>query len=507
MNIYSGSDIHLIDAYTIEKQPISSIDLMESASMEFVLEFMHLYSSGDILILAGPGNNGGDALAIARLLSSHHLSISTCLIRFGHKLSPDCQENLDRLQNGGGVVHVIDSEKDLYPLPITDSTVIIDGLFGTGMNRPLAGGYAELVNNLNSTNKRSVISIDIPSGMPTEAVCMDGPIVKADYTFTFHSPKLSFLFPENESCVGKLQVLELPLLVPPEVEPLAYYTEMADVKCKLRERSKFAHKGSLGHALMVAGKKGMAGASLLSTKACLKCGVGKITVRTQESNRIILQLGVPEAVLELVPDDSPEISNDISVFHSVGIGPGIGVDLVSVALVRNLLSECGRPMVIDADALNVIAKHPEIIDDVPQNSILTPHKLELKRLIGDTSNSYDELLKTMAFASKHHIIVVIKGAYSKIVLPNCQIFVNPTGNPGMATAGSGDVLTGMILSLLAQGYSPADAALLGVYLHGLAGDLAASNLGMESVLASDIVNHIPSAFKKVKELDIKGWGR
>ena len=164
-------------------------------------------------------------------------------------------------------------------------------------------------------------------------------------------------------------------------------------------------------------------------------------------------------------------------------------------------------MVIDADALNVIAKHPEIIDDVPQNSILTPHKLELKRLIGDTSNSYDELLKTMALASKHHIIVVIKGAYSKIVLPNGQIFVNPTGNPGMATAGSGDVLTGMILSLLAQGYSPADAALLGVYLHGLAGDLAASNLGMESVLASDIVNHIPSAFKKVKELDIKGWGR
>ena len=494
--IYSSSEIRDIEAYTMATKNISEDKLMESAATEFSMKLMMAHSHARrFIVFAGPGNNGGDALAIARLHSTHN-EFDVYLCRFGHRLSPCCSMNLERLQGMSPqmncTVHIIDNVEDL-PTPSDFSqvgTICIDGLFGIGINRPVEGDYTAVISLINSFDE--VVSIDVPSGLMTEKVedFPHGAIVEATRTYTFSYPKLSFFFGSTERYVGRFEVLDIGLEAPENIVPIAEVTDGGSVIRRLcSPLPRFGHKGSFGHALLIAGSEGMGGASLLSARACMRCGVGKLTILTAECNRPILQIGIPEAIVLTYPSDRIELPADLSVYDAIAIGPGIGTGDGSVGLVSDLLSRYDGKLVVDADALNILGRHRELISKLPAGSVLTPHKRELSRMTRVFTNEIEELDAVMDFCLTHGVNMVLKGAYSK-VFANGKLYINPTGNPGMGTAGSGDVLTGIILGLSASGSTMVDALIDGVYLHGLSGDKSAESLGERGVMASDIINNL-----------------
>ena len=512
MKILSASQLKVVDAYTIEHEPVSSTNLMERASRAVADKIRSRWSiDTPIKIFAGPGNNGGDALAIARMLGETNYKVCVYLFNTSDNLSADCQINKQRLldfqdvkQNTMGVrnVELVEVKSQFTPPKLEEGDLVVDGLFGTGLSRPLNGGFASVVKYINSS-PATVVSIDVPSGL----MCEDNTynvmnhIVKANYTFTLQYPKLSFFFAENEQYVGEWEVLDIGVKDPmtEETHSPYYFTEQADLLSLLKSRSKFAHKGSVGHALLIAGKRGMAGAAILAARACMRSGAGKLTVRVPEHNVRIMQEAVPEAILSIDVDQNCfSQSFDTSEFDAMAIGPGIGTSSYTVQAFIEQVSMTKCPMVIDADALNILGSHRGWITQLPRRCILTPHKKELFGLISTTRNSYEELERTRELAARQQIYIVIKGAYSAIVTPEGNVYFNSTGNPGMATAGAGDVLTGVIVSLLAQGYVPEVAARLGVYLRGLAGDLAAENLSYEGLISSDLVEYLPKSFKTLR---------
>lgn len=512
MKILSASQLKVVDAYTIEHEPISSTNLMERASRAVADKIRSRWSiDTPVKIFAGPGNNGGDALAIARMLGETNYKVCVYLFNTSDNLSADCQINKQRLldfqdvkQNTMGVrnVELVEVKSQFTPPKLEEGDLVVDGLFGTGLSRPLNGGFASVVKYINSS-PATVVSIDVPSGL----MCEDNTynvmnhIVKANYTFTLQYPKLAFFFAENEQYVGEWEVLDIGVKDPmtEETHSPYYFTEQADLLPLLKSRSKFAHKGSVGHALLIAGKRGMAGAAILSARACMRSGVGKLTIRVPEHNVRIMQESVPEAILNIDVDQNCfSQSFDTSEFDAMAIGPGIGTSSYTVQAFIEQVSMTKCPMVIDADALNILGSHRGWITQLPRRCILTPHKKELFGLISTTRNSYEELERTRELAARQQIYIVIKGAYSAIVTPEGNVYFNSSGNPGMATAGAGDVLTGVLVSLLAQGYVPEVAARLGVYLHGLAGDLAAENLSYEGLISSDLVEYLPKSFKTLR---------
>ena len=512
MKILSASQLKVVDAYTIEHEPISSTNLMERASRAIADKIRSHWSiDTPVKIFAGPGNNGGDALAIARMLGETNYKVYVYLFNTSDSLSADCQINKQRLidfqdvkQNTMGVrnVELVEVTSQFTPPKLEEGDLVVDGLFGTGLSRPLNGGFASVVKYINSS-PATVVSIDIPSGL----MCEDNTynvmnhIVKANYTFTLQYPKLAFFFAENEQYVGKWEVLDIGGKDPmtEETHTSYYFTEQSDLRPMLKLRSKFAHKGTVGHALLIAGKRGMAGAAILAARACMRSGAGKLTVRVPEHNVRIMQEAVPEAILNIDVDQNCfSQSFDTSEFDAMAIGPGIGTSSYTVQAFIEQVSMTKCPMVIDADALNILGSHRGWITQLPRRCILTPHKKELFGLISTTRNSYEELERTRELAARQQVYIVIKGAYSAIVTPEGNVYFNSSGNPGMATAGAGDVLTGVIVSLLAQGYVPEVAARLGVYLHGLAGDLAAEDLSYEGVISSDLVEYLPKAFKTLR---------
>ena len=512
MKILSASQLKVVDAYTIEHEPVSSTNLMERASRAVADKIRSRWSiDTPIKIFAGPGNNGGDALAIARMLGETNYKVCVYLFNTSDNLSADCQINKQRLldfqdvkQNTMGVrnVELVEVKSQFTPPKLEEGDLVVDGLFGTGLSRPLNGGFASVVKYINSS-PATVVSIDVPSGL----MCEDNTynvmnhIVKANYTFTLQYPKLAFFFAENEQYVGEWEVLDIGVKDPltEETHTPYYFTEQADLLPMLKSRSKFAHKGSVGHALLIAGKRGMAGAAILAARACMRSGAGKLTVRVPEHNVRIMQEAVPEAILSIDVDQNCfSQSFDTSEFDAMAIGPGIGTSSYTVQAFIEQVSMTKCPMVIDADALNILGSHRGWITQLPRRCILTPHKKELFGLISTTRNSYEELERTRELAARQQIYIVIKGAYSAIVTPEGNVYFNSTGNPGMATAGAGDVLTGVLVSLLAQGYVPEVAARLGVYLHGLAGDLAAENLSYEGLISSDLVEYLPKSFKTLR---------
>lgn len=493
--------IRLVDSYTITSEPIPSIDLMERAAREVAEGICSLFGAENrMMVFAGPGNNGGDALAVSRMLVQRGYKVSVYLFNINNKISDDCKANRERLRfNHAADFHEITS--DFVPPVITAGDVIIDGLFGTGLSRPLSGGFASVVKYINSSPAK-VVSIDVPSGLMTEdnSTNVMSHVVQADYTFTFQYNKLAFLFAENEPFVGNLKVLDIGLN-DPKTDSTAtpyYIYEAADASAMLRRRPHFAHKGTFGHACLIAGKRGMGGAAIMSAKACMRSGVGKLTVHTPESNMVPLLCSVPEVILDTEQADRFSYPFETTQFDALAIGPGIGMDDTTVKAFSDELKYHRGPLVLDADALNILGAHPRIVDSIPADAILTPHKKELRGLIGASSSSYEELQLTRRFAESHQVYVIIKGANSAVVAPNGDVVYNITGNPGMATAGSGDVLTGIILSLLAQDYPPLQASLLGTYVHGLAGDIAVSDLSEESLIATDIIDYLPKAFKSLK---------
>jgi NAD(P)H-hydrate epimerase len=501
MKFFTTDQIRLLDQYTIEHEPIASIDLMERAADALYWEFIGNFPyQQPVCILAGPGNNGGDALALARILLKSGFEVTAYLV-YTDKLSTDCETNRKRFVEA--FPDSLTELKNQFKAPkLSDETIIIDGLFGSGLSRPLSGIFAEAVEWINKT-ENTVVSIDIPSGLQGEEnQDLLVPIVKSDYTFSLQFPKLAFFFAENEKFTGKWEVIDIDIL-PEAIQKNSSnlnYLEQKEIVSFLKKRSGFSHKGTFGHALIVAGSKGMAGASVLSSKAAMRTGVGLVTVQGPECNRIIVQSSNPEVIFQSdIQSDVISAVPNTDKFNAIAIGPGIGTSPETTEMLRTLLSNLKVPCILDADALNIISKNLELLELVPENSILTPHPKEFERIFGESTTSYHRMIKAQEAALRYKIFIILKGAHTLIVSPDGHFYFNSTGNSGMATAGSGDVLTGILAGLLAQGYNPEEAAKLGVFIHGRSGDLALENQSKESLIATDIIDNLGKAFKSSRD--------
>lgn len=515
MKLFTTKQIAELDKYTIENEPVSDIDLMERASLQVTGWLVNLFSTErKMVFFAGPGNNGGDAMAIARQMAELDFICELWLLDLGKVLNGSPEINWQRLiQQGKVKLSKINSIADFPEINETD--VIIDGLFGSGLTRPLDGLAAEIVLKINAlkvtgqqiqnrmTGKFTVVSIDIPSGLMGEdnSGNRNETIIQADFTLTFQFPKISFFFAENEKYTGRWEVL--PIGLHPDgialTQTNTFLIEKENISGLLPNRSRFGHKGIYGHALLIAGSFGKMGAAILASKACLRAGVGLLTTHVPHFGYQIIQTAVPEAMASVDQHDSIFTEfPDLSPFSAIGVGPGIDQKTNTRRALNNLLETSKLPLVLDADALNILAENKSWLEKLPENSILTPHPGEFKRLVGDCENSFVRTQKQLEFSEKYKVVVVLKGAFTSVSTPGGRMYFNSTGNPGMATAGSGDVLTGIILGLAAQGLSPENSALSGVYLHGLAGDLAVRKNSEYSLVAGDIIKFLAKAFLYVK---------
>lgn len=501
MKILSAEQIRTLDAFTIANEPIASIDLMERASLTFVKWLVQLFPDTDrpVIVLAGPGNNGGDGLAIARLLHRRFYTVSVWRCHIGTSVSPDFQINWERLPTEGGAVavHHLQTGDPLPDWP--EGALLIDALFGSGLNRPVEGYWAELIAHCNALPLLRV-AVDVPSGLFTDGPTA-GAVLEAHYTFSFEVPKLAFFLPENQRRVGEwhFDSIGLHAVALAQTETPYRYSDAALVCNLLKTRRRFDHKGVFGHALISAGSYGKVGAAILAARACLRSGVGLATIHTPRCAYSILQTAAPEA-MALTDDNELCVSEmpDLSPFSAIGAGCGWGQGELTAKALHQLLEQATQPLVLDADALNLLAKHPEWMKILPENTVLTPHPKEFERMFGPSGNGFERLERLRHKAAELRVVILLKGAFSCIAAPDGHCYFNATGNPGMATGGSGDVLTGIIAGLLAQGYSALDAAILGVYLHGLAGDLVAAQKGQEALIASDIVEMLGGAFQHMK---------
>lgn len=501
MELFTCRQISEIDKLTMQLEPIESIDLMERASLaaaDWIME--NIGNNHPVYIFTGPGNNGGDALVIARSLAWCHFDCRV-FVTLGHGLKSDPAYNLNRLVNQNKVqIYEITSEDQIPEIPA--NVIVIDGLFGSGLNKPISGLSKQLVQRINQSGAK-VISIDIPSGLFGEDNTENdlSAIIKATYTLTFQFPKISFLFPENEQFTGLWQVIPIGLH-PQAIEQTEsdyFFLSKEYFSEKIKPRGKFSHKGTYGHALLIAGSYGKMGAAVLASKACLRSGVGLLTTHIPQRGYEIMQTAIPEAMISI--DVSETIFSDISELNSysaIGTGPGLGKKPETQQALKKILQAKPQKLVIDADGLNILSENQEWYNLFPENTILTPHPKEFERLAGPSANSFERLQKQLKFSEKYKVIVICKGAHTCITLPDGRVFFNNTGNPGMAAAGSGDVLTGIILGLLAQDYTPEEAALIGVFLHGVAGDLAAKQFGQDALIAGDIIGHLGPAFMAMK---------
>jgi hydroxyethylthiazole kinase-like uncharacterized protein yjeF len=508
MKIFPTSVIAEIDKYTIEHEPISHIDLMERASVavfRFIVEKTNF--TGKVMVFCGPGNNGGDGLAVARLLSGipERFFVKVFVFNFGKEFSVAAKINLDRLHEMDNVA--VELPELIESLPrITSNTLVIDALFGSGLKRPLSGFAAKVVEHIN-LSKSAVISIDIPSGLMGEDNRQNVPehIVHANKTLTFQFPKISFLLPENNTYLGDWKVLDIGLHSKAlEIIPSGFnYIDKNEIAGRVQTREKFSHKGNFGHALLISGSYGKMGAAVLASKACLRSGAGLVTVHAPRGTYEIIQTVVPEVMCSIDYSDCMITKVDnLKNYSAIGIGPAIGLNVNTQKGFNKLLNEISVPLVVDADAINILGLNPDWLKKLPEGTILTPHPKEFSRIAGESETGYDRIEKAKQIAEDLKIFIVVKGAHTAIVCSDGDVWFNSTGNAGMATAGSGDVLTGIILGLLAQGYASKDAALIGVYVHGLAGDFAKNDAGEISLIASDIICNLGKAFLSIsKQID------
>jgi len=486
MKLLTPQQIHEWHEYTIEYEPVASIDLMERAARQctdFILDQQLI--RGGIKVFCGKGNNGGDGLAVARQLIEAGMQPFTYILEFGAKGTDDFQTNLTRLHSLTTDIYFVQSA-EFFPV-INQGDLVIDALYGSGLNRPLKDLNAQLVEHINQSNTM-VVSVDVPSGMFIDKSSKENAVIKATYTLTFQSLKSCFIVAENAEFFGEVHVLDIGLL--PEFLNTVNGSELVTlgtIKSIYKKRTAFSHKGSYGHALIIAGNKGKMGAAIMAAKACLRSGAGLTTLNTPETFLQTVHTAIPEAMCVLRDEET-----DYSKFTSIGIGPGIGTDESSAELVLQALENFSKPMVIDADALNIIAQRKEWVNKIPGGSIITPHPKEFERLFGKTNDDFDRMNCALEMSKKFPFIIVLKGHYT-LIASNGEAYFNSTGNTGLAKGGSGDVLTGILSALLSQ-YDPLQAALLSVYLHGLAADITSQTIAVESMIAEDIIDHISDAF-------------
>ena len=500
IKVLNASQIRKADNYTIEHEKISSVELMERAAAAFVRTYVQMYDEKQpVLVFCGTGNNGGDGLAIARMLLSQQFKVQVYVVRREGKASADFQENLEKLNKYHEPVE-IQGEDDFPEIP--KESVVIDALFGTGISRPLEGLYASVIDKINESGAE-VVAVDIPSGMyPDVPAGENDTIVRADTVITFHNPKLSFLMPSGGRWIRTWKIVNIGLhqgFLDGLATPYCF-SDPNSIRKIYKSRSKWSHKGDFGKVLLIAGSRGKMGAGVLCARACLRSGAGLLSVYLPACGYDIMQISLPEAMV--MTDPSAEHFSeapDPEGFDVIGMGPGLGTSEETMKAFRDLLMKSSQPMVLDADALNLLSKHNEILEYLPENAVLTPHPKEFRRLTGEWRNDFERLQKQLDFSKKYKVVVVLKGAHTSISSPDGQVYFNSTGNPGMASGGTGDVLTGILAGLLGQKYSPFEAAILGVFLHGLAADLAAKELGEEALIASDLIRYLPNAFLKIMD--------
>lgn len=500
MKIFSVKESKELDEYTVIKEGVSFLDLMERAASAVTYEIMSRWRRNTpVVVFAGPGNNGGDALAVARMLRNEGYEVAVYLFNTSKTLTPCCAKNFERLQ---GMDMEITEVVQTFMMPdLTSGMLVVDGLFGAGLSRPLTGGYVSLVTYINES-EADVISIDVPSGLYGEdnRGNYHNTIVKADITVSFQCPKLAFMFKENAPYVGEWRVADIGIsqTIIDKKETPYNYVEIEDLANLVVRRPRFSDKRDYGHLLIMAGSVGMMGAAVMATKAALRSGAGLVTIHSAACGEDILQSTVPEALF--VPDTNMNYITNFALkpsHNAIAVGPGLGRHKDTAEAVAYLLEKARQPIVIDADALNIIAGNNSLFDKIPKYSVLTPHYREFDRLFGESKTSYDRMLKAMDIAAQYNITIILKGFNTAVITPTREVYFNSTGNPGMATGGSGDVLTGIVASLMAQRYSPSVAAVLGVYLHGMAGDMAAEENSEEAMTATDIISHLGAAFKKL----------
>ncbi|AEV98172.1 NAD(P)H-hydrate epimerase [Niastella koreensis] len=501
MQIFATEQIRAWDEYTIRHEPIASVDLMERAATacyDWLLQ--NNYKGKAFTIFCGKGNNGGDGLVIARLLAQTNHAVTVNILEFGHKGTVDFQINLARLHNTTATIRFVSSEETVHPIPTGD--VVIDALLGSGINRPADGLTAHLIQHINNSNNE-VIAIDIPSGLFVDHSSRGNIVIKARYTLSFQCFKPAFLMPENAAGIGDVHLLNIGLLpgfLAIQDSPFQLVDQQMAQQL-LQPRKPFSHKGDYGHAAIIAGSYGMMGAAVLCARACLRSGVGKLTCHVPAVGYNIMQTSVPEGMCKTGSpgenDNTGHATQEMDKYDTIGIGPGLGPNPANVSLLYSVFEQNRRPMVIDADGLNAIAREKALLNKIPLGSILTPHPKEFERLFGKTANDYDRIQLALQTATDNNLYIVLKGRYSFIASPDGKGYFNSTGNPGMASGGTGDVLTGMITGLLAQQYSPLHAAILGVFLHGRAGDLAAAYASQPSLIASDLVDFLGQAYQSL----------
>ncbi len=500
MKIFTAEQIRNWDKCTIARAGISSTKLMENAAtacLKWIKKKLHHHNN--FIIFCGTGNNGGDGLALARLLHKSGCSVKVYVLQ-SNKQSADFLYNLQKMPRAKTTIHFIENVKDFPAMYGRD--VVVDALFGTGLNRPLNGLAARLVQHINKA-KAQVISIDIPSGLMAEAYTGDEAwIVKAGHTLSFQVNKLAFFMPGNIEYTGEVALLPIGLNEVYYAETPAVF-ETADrelIKKIYKPRNPFAHKYSFGHALIYAGSKHMMGAGVLCCKACVKTGAGLVSIMVEPGCEQVIHISLPEAITTAEKDTGKSwIKKSV-----VAMGPGLEASSKNKTLLKKLLSNWKGPLVLDATALSLLSPFIKLLPLRTEHPvILTPHTGEFEKLFGKSTNDFARVKSAVDKAKSLHCYIILKGHYTLIATPEGNHFFNTTGNAGMATAGSGDTLTGIVCGLLCQGYTEKDACIFGVYIHGLAGDIAAGKLSQEAMLASDISENLGEAYKAINGFGLK----
>ncbi|PKQ45048.1 NAD(P)H-hydrate dehydratase [Confluentibacter flavum] len=497
MKIFSKEQIYQADKLTTKRQSISSTDLMERAGTQ-IFNWMHMRMQGvqvPIHVFCGIGNNGGDGLVLARHLILDGYHVHVYIVNYGDKRSKDFLVNYDRIKSITKKWPIL--LKDIEDFPeIHPDDIIVDAIFGIGLNRPIDDWVKALFQHF-KISKAFTLSIDIPSGLRTDKVpADDNGVVWAGYTLSFASPKLVFFLPETAKYTEQWEVLDIGL----DREFLFTTTTEADLIGKpevlsmYMPRDKFSHKGQFGHSLIIGGSYGKIGAVILASKAALSAGAGLVTSYIPKCGYTVLQSAFPEAMV--MTDEDEQIISDITFDIEptvIGFGVGVGTHEQTTTAFEAFLKTNKAPLVIDADGINILSKKPELFKLLPRDTVLTPHPKELARLLGTWKDDFDKLKKAKAFSKKHEVILVVKGAHSITVYQD-KLYINTSGNPGLATAGSGDVLTGIITGLISQDYNPLIATVFGVYLHGKSADIAVEDYGYQSLIASHIIDYLGAAY-------------
>lgn len=500
--IFSADQIKAIDTFTVQTEPISSIDLMERASLKCSQWIIKNYSiKYNFKIFCGLGNNGGDGLAIARQLLTQGYNMEIFIIHYTDKYSDDFLINKKRLEQLFS--QFVNEVHDVKHLPkLNSSDIVIDALFGIGLSKPLDGLVAECVKAINDSHAK-VISIDVPSGLFIDKHSeTNSSIIIANDTLTFQYPKLAFLLPENALYVGNGHILDIGLKLNEDIrkQSESFYLTENFVKHLMKPREKFSHKGTFGHSLLVVGSFGKMGAAILASHSLLRSGAGLLTVCVPKCGYEIMQIAVPEAMVLAKGEDYLKFEElDLKPYSAIGIGPGIGTELDTQQSVKIILQQSLKSLVIDADALNAISLNKEWLKLIPEDSILTPHPKEFERLTKAVTNDFERHQLQLEFSKQYKVFIILKGAHTCITTPDSKCYFNSTGNSGLAKGGSGDVLTGLITGLLGQGYSSLDACVIGVYVHGLAGDITRQEKGEIAMIPSDVISNLPKAFMSLTE--------